>query len=298
VRRGHGAGRGQGARRLVPVCGKPMTLGVLHRVLELSDRDQPVRPEACPATPHLFPLAKSRARSWASAGHGQGQRAWTAVLSRFGSELTVLRETPVEDLARVNAVLAEAIGRMRRGRSFAIRASTASTAAFRSFRPRKNANCAPAVSWPCPRPPNPPPPPGIRPPGRTAGRTSPRTGPAGPVADGHPQCRTAAAATATDPHLLVIAGPGTGKTHTLMARITSLIAADTPPDAILAVTFTRRAAQELRDRLARTLGEGPRPGPIPSTPWPCPCGPKPVARNRCFCPRRRLGACLPPSIRT
>ena len=36
----------------------------------------------------------------------------TAALSRFGSELTVLRETPVEDLARVNSVLAEAIGRM------------------------------------------------------------------------------------------------------------------------------------------------------------------------------------------
>ena len=43
---------------------------------------------------------------------GKARRLVAALLARFGSELTVLRETPAEDLARVNRNLAEAIVRM------------------------------------------------------------------------------------------------------------------------------------------------------------------------------------------
>jgi DNA helicase-2/ATP-dependent DNA helicase PcrA len=54
--------------------------------------------------------------------------------------------------------------------------------------------------------------------------------------------------------LLIIAGPGSGKTRTLTHRIAHLVAErGVPAAACLAITFTRRAAAELRERLASLL---------------------------------------------
>lgn len=50
--------------------------------------------------------------------------------------------------------------------------------------------------------------------------------------------------------LLVEAGPGTGKTRTLIARIEHLVGTKTPPAAILALTFSNKAAREIRERVA------------------------------------------------
>ncbi len=54
--------------------------------------------------------------------------------------------------------------------------------------------------------------------------------------------------------LLVVAGPGTGKTLTLVRRIANLIQAGATHEDILAVTFTNRAAREMRERANRFLG--------------------------------------------
>ncbi|MBV8171239.1 MAG: ATP-dependent helicase, partial [Candidatus Eremiobacteraeota bacterium] len=54
-------------------------------------------------------------------------------------------------------------------------------------------------------------------------------------------------------NLLVFAGPGTGKTETLARRFASLVAEGVPPDHILVLTFSRRAADEMRDRIVLRL---------------------------------------------
>jgi DNA helicase II / ATP-dependent DNA helicase PcrA len=64
----------------------------------------------------------------------------------------------------------------------------------------------------------------------------------------------AAAATHAEGPLLVIAGAGTGKTRTLIYRVAHLLEQGVPPERILLLTFTRRAAQEMLMRAERLVG--------------------------------------------
>lgn len=66
----------------------------------------------------------------------------------------------------------------------------------------------------------------------------------------------AQAVNARSADMLVLACAGAGKTRVLIERIAKLVETNTPPWAIAAVTFTNKAADEMRERLAARIGKG------------------------------------------
>src|SRR5258708_8127541 len=87
------------------------------------------------------------------------------------------------------------------------------------------------------------------------------------------QCRAVAA---VEGAVLVLAGAGTGKTRVLTTRLAHILETRRAyPGEVLAVTFTNKAAREMKERLDPIIGPPPHPVHLPTSPPPPPPPPPP-----------------------
>ena len=59
------------------------------------------------------------------------------------------------------------------------------------------------------------------------------------------------AVSSTAQQLAILAGPGSGKTHTLTSRVAWLLQCGIKPQNIIVTTFTRKAANEMKEQIGR-----------------------------------------------
>ena len=98
-------------------CGKPVTVGVSHRMEELADRPPGARPPAAGPFASLIPLPEALSELLGvGPGSKRVQREYHRLVARLGPELAILQEVPLEEIdAAGGAVLAEGIRRLRAG---------------------------------------------------------------------------------------------------------------------------------------------------------------------------------------
>jgi DNA helicase-2/ATP-dependent DNA helicase PcrA len=273
------------------VCGKPVTVGVLHRVEALADR-----PVGTPPRPHpftsLIPLPEVLGEI-----HGVGpntktvQKDFNLLLSKLGPELSILQDIPLPEIERVGgARLAEGIRRMREGQVRPVAGYDGQPGVIKLFDPQEDDVSSGQLSFLAAKPS-----PGkakvstdvaqvvktastdvtaVEPIRKTATRTENSAGTAAPTlfetamadspatADGasgrflaglNPEQRAAVLSAAS--RLVIVAGPGTGKTRLLTYRIAHLIdEKGIAPNTILAITFTNKATEEMATRLENLIG--------------------------------------------
>ncbi len=102
---------------LCPVCGRPLVLGVLHRVVELADRADGGRPAGALPFRYIVPLAEVLAELFGcGATSKRVTGAYFRLLATLGPELSILLDLPAEQLdGQAVPRLGEAIRRMRAG---------------------------------------------------------------------------------------------------------------------------------------------------------------------------------------
>lgn len=234
------------ARGLCPVCGKPMTVGVLHRVMELADRDKPVFPPGSPAVHSLIPLQEIVAELLdCGPASKKAVEGYARLINLFGSEFALLLDVPIEEIrAKGSALLAEAIERVRVGRVIRRPGYDGEFGVITVFSEGERARLCGQASL-------------FGPVVAKAGRKTRARGRL--TAAAHPPSSPVMAAgkslneeqqrvmDSEAPLILVQAGPGTGKTHTLVSRVQRVASHASSPCTV--ITFTNKAAAEVRERL-------------------------------------------------
>jgi uncharacterized protein (TIGR00375 family) len=264
----------QAASGICPVCGGRITVGVLHRVEALADRDEGFIPPGAKHFESLVPLHEVIAASMGlTTASIRVREKWDNLVQTLGPELFILRQASLEDIEhKAGALIAEGIRRLRSGKveiqpgydgeygkikildkheiellsgqfSFFVGQAGGVQSAPKAARPQKASmqKAAPV-----------PPPAEASPPQVKGADILQRTAVDKPYGLNPEQWD---AVSAQEPAIAVIAGPGTGKTKTLVSRIAYLVEkCGVSPSCITAVTFTNKAAGEMRARLEKHFG--------------------------------------------
>ena len=106
------------SNNICPVCGKPLTVGVLSRVEQLADRPEGFRPENAVPFKSLIPLEEVIAEAMGKASLTKtGAREYDKLTSKFGSCFNILLDVPRKDLeSETLPEIAEAVIRVREGK--------------------------------------------------------------------------------------------------------------------------------------------------------------------------------------
>lgn len=238
---------------LCPVCGKPVTVGVLHRVVELADRRFPVYPENSPAVHSLIPLPEILSELLAvGPASKKVMRAYGRLIKEFGSEFNLLLDVPVSDISTAGSpFLGEAIDRVRKGKVIRRPGYDGEFGVIRVFAEDELSKLAGQLTLF----------------GETPRRTKKKNKRQKPLGNDNKKSQgkeknarakktlnpaQQAAVTSSARYILVQAGPGTGKTHTLVARLVhQLLQQNAAPATV--ITFTNKAAGEVQERLNKLV---------------------------------------------
>ena len=242
-------------KNICPVCGKPLTIGVMHRVNELADRKAGnlIIPQTAGKVFSLVPLEEILSEIMQTGVSSNAvSNAYENLIKKAGPELSILTEAPLEEITKYHSpLLGEAILRLRQGKVIRQAGYDGEYGTIKLFEPREleSTNMMFDIAIPA-KPVKKEEKPARQPKEDMPERDYQNHDVSG--LDGY----QLSAVKNPQKQVLIIAGPGSGKTTVLTKRIAYAVSENNiPPANCLAITFTRRAADEMRGRLKLLLPE-------------------------------------------